>query len=225
MSKTNPKLLLLESSGLTCSAAVSEGSNILAIKSVQEPNVHSTYLAVFVQEVMEKAQVDFKGLDAVVVSGGPGSYTGLRIGSSLAKGICYASNLPLISVSSLRAIKESSGINGLCLATVDARRNDAYIALYTTEEELLKEQFVTFDEDFKNELQGYHSLAVCGDAADKCIAAYPELSLQLAENELDASSLLPEAIVKFKNKQFEDLAYFEPNYIKAVHVTPPKKKL
>lgn len=225
MHHTTPQLLLLESSGLTCSAAVSSGNQILAMKSINEMNVHSTYLAVYAQDVMREAKLNFNDLDAVVVSAGPGSYTGLRIGSSLAKGICYASGKPLIAVSSLRAVMESANTTGYCLATVDARRNDAYIALYSDKNEVLEEQFVTFDEDFKERLEGHDIIYVSGDASKKCIEAYPELNLHLVENEMDASSLLPEALIKFQKKQFEDLAYFEPNYIKAVHITPPKKKL
>lgn len=225
MLKPSPKLLLLESSGPTCSVAVTSGSDILTVKSVSEPNVHSSYLAVFVQEVMQKAHLNFEELDAVVVSAGPGSYTGLRIGASLAKGICYAGNTPLIAVSSLKSIHQSAKTTDICLATVDARRNDAYIALYHDKHELLEEQFVTFDESFKSKLQAANTVYVCGDAAQKCMDNYPELKLQIIENELNASSLLPEALEKYRASKFENTAYFEPNYIKAVHITPPKKKL
>ena len=97
-----PKLLLIESSNEVCSVALSSSENIIQEKWINEPNSHSVYLAPFVDEVMWNAGLSIHELDGVVISDGPGSYTGLRIGCSLAKGICMGANIPLIAVSTLK---------------------------------------------------------------------------------------------------------------------------
>ena len=103
-----PKFILIESSGDVCSVAVSRGSQIIAEKSIQEPNSHSIYLAQFVDDVLKESGLEIATLDAVIIGGGPGSYTGLRIGCSLAKGLCFGSDLPLIACSTLAAFAASA---------------------------------------------------------------------------------------------------------------------
>lgn len=224
-----PKFLLIESSGDVCSAAVSSDSEIVSSKSILEPNSHSTYLAGFIDDVLKVSGLDIGELDAVVIGGGPGSYTGLRIGCSLAKGICFATGLPLISCSDLRALA-SAGLdknkevnNVVCL--IDARRMDAYLGVFDRKgRHVMKEQFVTLDEQLGVDYS-CQDVGVVGNGAKKWIQGFKDLQVKNIEiDTIYAEYLLKEANEKWRAKDFENLVTYEPNYIKSVFVTKPKPK-
>lgn len=224
-----PKFLLIESSGEVCSAAVSVGDKIVAEKSIQEPNSHSTYLASYVDEVLTEANLKVTDLDAIVVGGGPGSYTGLRIGVSLAKGLCFGANIPLIACSTLRALavaalEQNPGANRV-ISLIDARRMDAYLGVYNAELAAeVDEHFITIDEQLAVDYLSNDTLAI-GSGASKWIEEF-DLSGKVThiKSALYANNLLPEALQKWEQNTVEDLAYYEPNYIKSVFVTKPKPK-
>ena len=224
-----PKILLIESSGNVCSAAVSSGSTIIAEKSITEPNSHSTYLASFIDEVVKKAGIKISDLDAVAVGGGPGSYTGLRIGCSLAKGICFGANIPLIACSNLKALAVEA-INQYpnadkVLTLIDARRMDAYFSVFDADLTCeVEEQFITIDAQLGVDYtQG--QIIASGSGAAKWIEAYQPKNIVLhSGTDVYAPYLLPEALLKWEIKDFVDVAYYEPNYIKSVFVTKPKPK-
>lgn len=225
----SPKFLLIESSGDTCSAAVSDGRQVIAEKSIQEKNSHSTYLASYVDEVLKKSGNEIKDLDAVVVGGGPGSYTGLRIGVSLAKGLCFGAHIPLIACSTLRALAaaalEQEPNAQRIISLIDARRMDAYLGVFSaTLEPQIEEHFITIDKQLAVDYVQADTVAV-GSGAPKWLDEFGDnLSVINIKSDLYAKHLLPEALEKWEQNSVEDMAYYEPNYIKSVFVTKPKPK-
>jgi tRNA threonylcarbamoyladenosine biosynthesis protein TsaB len=221
-------LLLLESSGEICSVALTQSGKIIQEKAILEPNAHSLYLAPFVADVLKSNGLTACQLDAVAISAGPGSYTGLRIGCSLAKGLCFGAGIPLIAVSTLKALAQLARIEypsaKHIISLIDARRMDAYMGQY---DEALRihqdETFVTINSDIK--LPNKH-VAVVGSGAAKFMA---ELKLDKSDynyvqSSLYARHMLIEANDLWESQTFVDLESYEPNYIKTVYVTKPKSK-
>lgn len=224
-----PKFLLIESSGDVCSAAVSSGTEIIAEKSIQEKNSHSTYLASFVDEVLKKSALQISDLDAVVIGGGPGSYTGLRIGCSLAKGLCFGADIPLIACSTLKALaaaalERNDNIDRV-VTLIDARRMDAYLGVFDKQlNAIVAEQFITIDAQLAVDYVKGETVA-CGSGASKWMEELsPEGVLEYSYSGIYANDLVLEALQKWEQKDFVDVAYYEPNYIKSVFVTKPKPK-
>jgi tRNA threonylcarbamoyladenosine biosynthesis protein TsaB len=224
-----PNFLLIESSGDICSAAVAVKGKLVAEKSIQEPNSHSTYLASYVDAVLKESGTKIKELDAVVIGGGPGSYTGLRIGCSLAKGICFGGNIPLIACSTLAALAaaaldENPNLDRV-IALIDARRMDAYLGVFDKKlQPIMEEQFITIDTQLAVDYITEGTVA-CGSGAAKWLAEFnpPDIS-KSSFSGIYAKNLLHEAMQKWNANDFEDMAYYEPNYIKSVFVTKPKPK-
>lgn len=222
-----PNLLLIESSNEICSVALSQEKSIIQEKYINKPNSHSVYLAPFVNEVLNNATMSINELDGVVISDGPGSYTGLRIGSSLAKGICLGAGIPLMAVSTLKGLAKKA-LNDYpsvdqAIALVDARRSDAYIGVYNQQlKPIIKEQFITINSELKIEKS---NAVVVGSGAMKFINELDvKKELKHSESVLYAKDLLDEAILKWAKQDFVDLTSYEPNYIKSVFVTKPKSK-
>ena len=222
-----PNLLLIESSNEICSVALSQEKSIIQEKYINKPNSHSVYLAPFVNEVLNNATMSTNELDGVVISDGPGSYTGLRIGSSLAKGICLGAGIPLMVVSTLKGMAKKA-LNDYpsvdqAIALVDARRSDAYIGVYNQQlKPIIKEQFITINSELKIEKS---NAVVVGSGAMKFINELDvKKELKHSESVLYAIDLLDEAMLKWAKQDFVDLTSYEPNYIKSVFVTKPKSK-
>lgn len=222
-----PNLLLIESSNEICSVALSQEKSIIQEKYINKPNSHSVYLAPFVNEVLNNARMSINELDGVVISDGPGSYTGLRIGSSLAKGICLGAGIPLMAVSTLKGLAKKA-LNDYpsvdqAIALVDARRSDAYVGVYNQQlKPLIKEQFITINSELKIEKS---NAVVVGSGAMKFINELDvKKELKYSESVLYAKDLLDEAMLKWAKQDFVDLTSYEPNYIKSVFVTKPKLK-
>lgn len=222
-----PNLLLIESSNEICSVALSQKKSIIQEKYIDKPNSHSVYLAPFVNEVLNNATMSINELDGVVISDGPGSYTGLRIGSSLAKGICLGAGIPLMAVSTLKGLAKKA-LNDYpsvdqAIALVDARRSDAYIGVYNQQlKPIIKEQFITINSELKIEKS---NAVVVGSGAMKFINELDvKKELKHSESVLYAKDLLDEAMLKWAKQDFVDLTSYEPNYIKSVFVTKPKSK-
>lgn len=222
-----PNLLLIESSNEICSVALSQEKSIIQEKYIDKPNSHSVYLAPFVNEVLNNATMSINELDGVVISDGPGSYTGLRIGSSLAKGICLGAGIPLMAVSTLKGLAKKA-LNDYpsvdqAIALVDARRSDAYLGVYNQQlKPIIKEQFITINSELKIEKS---NAVVVGSGAMKFINELDvKKELKHSESVLYAKDLLDEAMLKWAKQDFVDLTSYEPNYIKSVFVTKPKSK-
>lgn len=212
-------ILLIETATSVCSVALSRDGQVVSYREVNEPNVHASRLTLFIQAVMKEAKVKYRDLNAVAVSKGPGSYTGLRIGVSTAKGLCFALGIPLIAVDTLYAmasgfLQASDPAEQLRLCPmIDARRMEVYMAVFRSGMEMLEPvQARILDEQTFAE---YPEIVLFGDGAEKCralFAAYPNIRIAGFEN--SARHLSIPAFQKFEEKEFEDVAYFEPFYLK-----------
>lgn len=223
-------ILGIETATKICSVALSGNGKLLALKEEGGAYSHSEKLTVFIQEILKQAGKSLKDLDAVAVSKGPGSYTGLRIGVSAAKGLCYGLDIPLISVSTLKAMALNKSLpkKVLYCPMIDARRMEVYTALFdenNIEVEPISAKII--DEDsFAEELKE-HQIIFFGDGADKC-----KETLGGNPNAIFSDKGLPSAefvnqiaLEKFSKQDFEDVAYFEPFYLKDFVATTPKKLL
>ncbi len=213
------KILHIETSSKNCSVAISDGEKLLCLcEEVSENYKQSESLHSFVEWALEGAEISLKDLDAVSLGKGPGSYTGLRIGAASAKGFCYGLKLPLIAVNSLDSMVEEFVNQGfdLIIPLIDARRMEVYTAFFDGKSgEMIKEtEAKILDENSFSELSEKKILFI-GDGAKK---AQEILNLPNAEFKSDiypsAKGLIKKSVVKFNEKQFEDVAYFEPFYLK-----------
>ncbi len=213
------KILHIETSSKNCSVAISDGENLLCLcEEVSDNYKQSESLHSFVEWALEGAEISLKDLDAVSLGKGPGSYTGLRIGAASAKGFCYGLKLPLIAVNSLDSMVEEFVNQGfeLIIPLIDARRMEVYTAFFDGKSgEMISEtEAKILDENSFSELSDKKILFI-GDGAKK---AQEILNLPNAEFKSDiypsAKGLIKKSVVKFNEKQFEDVAYFEPFYLK-----------
>jgi tRNA threonylcarbamoyladenosine biosynthesis protein TsaB len=210
-------ILHLETSTKACSVALSKDGKLIALKeSLSDEFSHSENLTVFIQTVVKDAGIELKDLSAISVASGPGSYTGLRIGVSTAKGLCYSLEKPLIAIDSLISLavlaKEKHPSTNLC-AMIDARRKEVYCAIYTSDLALIKP--ITADILDEHSYKEYEPFVYFGDGAEKMQEDWQGRNC-VADIELHASAKgqIALAFEKFQAKQFEDVAYFEPYYLK-----------
>lgn len=218
-------ILHLETSTKSCSVALSENGVLIALEEIHTTEfTHAENLTVFIQKVILSAGKGIKQLKAVSVSSGPGSYTGLRIGVSTAKGLCYALEIPLIAVDSLisLAILARQKHPGLKICPmIDARRMEVYSAIY--DEELHNIKPISADILDEQSYQDFEPFVVVGDATEKMIDLWRSRKVTI-DNDLKASAKgqIQIAHQKFANKEFEDVAYFEPFYLKEFIAGKPK---
>ena len=222
-----PLILLLETATTNCSVALASDGIIVASRSINSGYSHAEKINLFVQEVVAQAGVTLKDLQAVAISNGPGSYTGLRIGISTAKGLCYALGIPLISVSTLDAMAQ--GLNGgkdqFIVPMIDARRMEVYSAVYDSDKKRLSEaEAIVVDEKFYSAFRRSRKLLLAGDGADKCQTLFhSESSIEILPDFMPQAEFMSQlAEKKFLNFDFENVALFEPFYLKEF-VPGPKK--
>ncbi len=227
-------ILHIETSTNICSVALSKDENCIFNISNDEGMNHASMLSPFIQKALDFLETTGETLDAVAVSSGPGSYTGLRIGVSTAKGLCYGLNIPLISVSTLEIImieakKQFPDIqdikDSLWIPMMDARRMEVYDAIYNQKGELIRDIAATIvDENTYASLPDSATICFFGNGAAKCKSVI-NLRNALFFDEIHplASNMIIPAKGKFLQKDFEDIAYFEPFYLKEFQTTIPKK--
>ena len=211
-------ILCIETSTKSCSVALSNNGKIVSnIEEVSEQYSHSEQLTCFIEQILLNENIKVSDLNAIAISSGPGSYTGLRIGTSTAKGLCYACGIPLIAIPTLDAmvqgIKDHYPDMQLC-PMIAARRMEVYCAVYSSFQANSVVAKVINKDSFKKELsQG--SVLFFGDGANKCksILSHPNAFFKLGIYP-SASNMISLAEDKYQNKKFEDLAYFEPFYLK-----------
>ena len=225
----NNYILCIETSTEVCSVAISTPSACLAEKSIAEPNVHGTLLTVLIEDILKENQLSFHDLSAVAYSNGPGSYTGLRIGLSVAKGICYGLNIPLIAIPTLQHIAAANTVKGaLCFPMLDARRMEVYAALLDEELDFITEPFACIVDTYDwTMLPPNKKICFAGNgvAKSKSILQHIPNAYLAEEYVISARSIGPLAQQKLQQKQFADLAYHVPFYLKEAHVTVAKKKI
>ena len=227
------KILNIETSTTVCSVSLSENGICKCVRENFSGNNHSELIGVFTQEVLAEAGVEPKDLNAVALSIGPGSYTGLRIGTSFAKGLCYGSDLKLITIPTLKIIaqnaKEKYSIedDALLCPMIDARRMEVYNCIYDASLGQVREtQPEIIDENSFAEILQNKKVYFCGNGAAKCKPFIThENAIFLDEVYPLATSMISLAEEAFEKNDFADVAYFEPFYLKAAHVTMPKNKI
>jgi len=227
-------ILHIETSTEICSAAISSSEGVLAFKEHFIERSHAAILTSLIEEVIAESNIDFTNLHAVAVSKGPGSYTGLRIGVSTAKGICYALNIPLIAVDTLLIMAEMAqekynlpSEDVLFVPMIDARRMEVYSAIYDSSLNIVENVKANIiDENSFAEFLNKNRLVFCGSGSDKCKETLQNPNAYfLPEIFPSAKYMVSQANIKFNDKEFEDVAYFEPYYLKDFIATVPKNKV
>lgn len=221
-------LLLIDTSTKNCSVALSKDGNLLSCKEKNEGYSHAEYLAIMIQEVLAEAQITMGDLSAVAVAKGPGSYTGLRIGVSTAKGLCYGLEIPLISIETLRGMVHQPNLPqaDFYVPMIDARRMEVYSAVFNDQKESIEPTVATIVEvtSFASFLQSGKVLFF-GDGALKCKEVIQHENALFSEMGTTATGMIALAQEKWEAKDFEDVAYFEPFYLKDFVAGKPKKVL
>jgi tRNA threonylcarbamoyladenosine biosynthesis protein TsaB len=228
-------ILNIETATTVCSVAISKDDQLISFREHQGDYKHAELLAVFIKDCIEEANLIPSDINAVAVSKGPGSYTGLRIGVSAAKGFCYAMDVPLIAIGTLQqmaygvsAITEFSRGDLLFCPMIDARRMEIYCAIYDASNKTIQDvSAVIVDDHFLLEKLNKHKIAFFGDALEKCSEVLSKNpNAILVHNILpSAKSMLPLSFESFRNEKFENVAYFEPFYLKEFISTVPKKQV
>ena len=225
-------LLAIETATKVCSVGLFKNDELIDLKEEKGNYSHAENIAVFTDELLKENQLNSSSLSAVVVSKGPGSYTGLRIGVSFAKGLCYALNIPLISIDTLTALALGfKALNNLevdlICSMIDARRMEVYAAIYDSDVNLVKPiaADIIAEESYKNIVQN-KKIVFIGDGVAKCKSTL-SLASQIFQPEFicSAKHLGQEGYKKFESQEFENIAYFEPFYLKEFVALKSKKSL
>ena len=231
-------ILCLETSTAVCSVALVENGKVIALRESLDGQNHAEKITIFIDEVMKEANVSYRDLDAVATSMGPGSYTGLRIGVSTAKGLCYAMEKPLIAVDTLAAMaygfkdaetqrrRDAESTDILC-PMIDARRMEVYSAFFNEQLERISEtNAIIIEENSFMEMKQNNHLYLFGDGADKFASLFEnDENITVVEKFHCSAAYMAELADKaFKNNDFVDTAYFEPFYLKNFVPGMPKVK-
>ena len=220
------RIILIETSTALCSVALAEDGAIVDYRESSAPKAHASLTAVFIQDMLSERGLSISDCDAVCVSMGPGSYTGLRVGVSTAKGLCFGSGKPLLAVGTLDTLVAQADSDArFIIPMVDARRMEVYTAVFENGIQLTETAPVIIDENsFAEYLEQGPCLSI-GDGAGKCADVIRHPNATFIQCHPKASSMLVPASAAYKEKRFEDVAYFEPFYLKEFVATVSKKKL
>jgi tRNA threonylcarbamoyladenosine biosynthesis protein TsaB len=221
-------ILHIETATKNCSVSVAAKGELLAIQELNDGNYsHAEKLHPFIQQVMQEAKLSFNDIDAVAVSKGPGSYTGLRIGVSAAKGLCFAFDKPLISIETLQSLAQKVSIEeGIIVPMLDARRMEVYASVYNSKYEQIRDiKAEIIDENSFQEYLSKGKVYFLGDGAEKCKGIITHENAVFVDGESpSAKEMVQLSFDKYKKNDIEDVAYFEPFYLKDFVVTPEKKR-
>jgi tRNA threonylcarbamoyladenosine biosynthesis protein TsaB len=237
--QNNPLILHIDTATEVCSIALSHGAEILAVEESRDGNSHARRLIPFIENVLTEAVVSKKELASIALSIGPGSYTGLRIGASTAKGLCYSLDLPLVTISTLEIIMAGArkevlagkidivGISDYYFCPmIDARRMEVFTTLYDSTGNIVEEVHsqIIDETSFVDILQA-KTVIFCGNGMPKCREMLAKnRNARFSEAPLSAVNMLEKALLKYQNGQFENVAYFEPFYLKEFIVAKPVVK-
>lgn len=223
-------ILHIESTSTVCSVAISNNDELIAIKELNNGYTHAENLHLFIESVLLDAKLTAKDLNAISISSGPGSYTGLRIGFSAAKGLAYALQIPLITIDTLKALSfdiiNSTKSNALYCPLIDARRMEVYCALFDKDlNTILEVQPLVLTEESVTVFNRQTEIYFFGDGMQKAIELLKLIpNSNFIENCLpSAKSMIALAYQKFKTQDFANVAYVEPNYLKDFFFTTSKK--
>lgn len=229
------KILCIETATQICSVSILSGNKILAFKESKEKNSHSKYITKLISEMLPGCNTKLSDIDAVAISKGPGSYTGLRIGVSTAKGFCYAMDIPLISVGTLQSmafgaagkIRDNYSDDILLCPMIDARRMEVYSALYDINGKPVRDvKAEIIEKNSFDKILDSKKIVFFGDGAKKCKTVLEQKkNVEFLDDFLpSAKYMLKPVLEKYNNSDFEDVAYFEPFYLKDFIAGKPKVK-
>ena len=222
------RIILIETSTALCSAALAEDGVITSYRESAAPKAHASLTAVFIQEMLAERRLTLAECDAVCVSMGPGSSTGLRVGVSTAKGLCFGSGKPLMAVVTLDTLVAQEETNGkkYIIPMIDARRMEVYTAVFTPDGQQITETApaIIDENSFTRQLEEGAVLFI-GDGAGKCADVIRHPNAHFCQCHPKASAMLSPALKAYKEKRFEDVAFFEPFSLKEFVATVSKKKL
>ena len=228
-------ILNIETATAVCSVALAKDGQLLGLKESNTRNNHSSALPLFIDEVIKRTNVSLTDIDAIAVSEGPGSYTGLRIGVAAAKGLCYALEKPLIGVSTLRAMAYGMAHRDSAITTayilfcpmIDARRMEVYCAIFDEKGNEIREvrAEIINETSFMKFLEK-NKIVFAGDGALKCRSLFEKHPNAVFAEDFQTSAkfMIPLSEEKSLQKKFEDLAYFEPYYLKDFIAGKPRVK-
>ena len=221
-------ILNLETATKNCSVSISENGKTIAVEEINTGGYsHAELLHPFIEDVLKETNKSLSDLDAVAVSKGPGSYTGLRIGVSAAKGICFGNEIPLISIPTLESMAMSQkGRNGIFVSMLDARRMEVYACIYNSEvKEIRKTEAEIIDENSYSEYLEKDEVLFFGDGAEKCKDIIKHKNAIFIDDVFPSAKQMGEiSEQKFNSNNFEDTAYFEPFYLKDFIATKSLKR-
>lgn len=222
-------ILNIETATTNCSVSIGVNGNVVSLLEENTPNYsHSEQLHVFISEVLKKASLRFNDLDAIAVSKGPGSYTGLRIGVSAAKGLCFSLDLPLIVLATLESMANQLKVaeNEVIIPLLDARRMEVYSCVFNYKlEEIRKTKAEVIDENSFSDYLNHKKIFLIGSGAEKCKKLLKNSKFVFQDQLIpSANEMVALSFDKFKIGCFEDVAYFEPYYLKDFVLQTKKKQ-
>lgn len=226
-----PLILHIDTATEFASICLTKGETILGMRSCQDQKKHGAFVQPAIQELMQETGLALSQLDAISVSEGPGSYTGLRVAMASAKGLCYALDKPLITINTLKIIAQAaleqegqSHPNAIYCPLIDARRMEVFTALYTPAmEPILAPEARILDQDSFRDLLADQVVIFTGSGAPKLQAILDHPHAVFSQVQHNASHLAKLAFQAFMNQFFANLAYAEPFYLKAFYSAPAKK--
>lgn len=221
-------ILNIETATEVCSVALGLDGQVVQCETIDTPNRHASHTTVLIQQVLDSSGYSISRIDAVAVSSGPGSYTGLRIGASTAKGICFARRIPLIAIPTLQGIAQGALYDfpeaDLILPMIDARRQEVYAAHYDNELLCIQaaQSWILAAGEADRLLADYPVIVACGNGAEKASKILENQAVHYHPLPASASFLVPSAEKAWQNKDFEDISSFNPLYLKPPNITTPK---
>lgn len=222
-------ILSLDTSTKVCSVAIHNNGELIGQQSYHLQKSHSNLLPVIIRQLAENCEMELRHLKAIALSAGPGSYTGLRIGTATAKGLAFSLNLPLIAIDSLDTMVEQvRGVvpdEAVLFPMIDARRMEVYTKAVVAGGDVLWEtQPLIVEEDSFKEFES-SQMFFFGNGADKLKEMFSESSIRFVDDIHPCAAAMGKlAFEKFQNEEFEDLAYFEPDYLKEFRTNVPSQK-
>lgn len=221
-------ILNIETSTKNCSVSIADNGKIIAIKELNNGNYsHAEVLHPFIETILKEAKISKAKIDAIAVSKGPGSYTGLRIGVSAAKGLSFTLNKPLISIDTLTSLSYAISVTeGVIIPMLDARRMEVYAAVFDKDNNKIRDiKAEIIDEKSYLDFLDKGSVYFLGDGAEKCKEIITHENAVFINDKFPSSKEMAElSYFKYKKNDIEDVAYFEPFYLKDFVVIPEKKK-
>lgn len=213
-------ILCIETATPVCSVALFENTTLISVREIKDGNVHASALTGLIRQCMDESALDLNQLEAIAVSKGPGSYTGLRVGVATAKGLCYTLKKPLIAISTLKSLAyvfslENREFQGIICPMIDARRMEVYTALYDQSlEEISPVEAKIIDHSSYAAMLSSNPIAFLGNGAEKCREMIKSYNALFFDTMCSAKGMGIFAHEKLRAGQFENIAYFEPDYLK-----------